>query len=75
LLEPQSAIEAIRRAASLVTTASLTTASLVTNVIEISIYEDLYFAQITGRSSVLRRGLAAHFFPEERGLPKVGWTS
>ena len=37
--------------------------------------EDLYLAQIKGRSSVLRRGLAAHFSADWRGLPKVGETS
>jgi len=37
--------------------------------------EDLYFAQIKGRSSVLRRGLAAHFSADWRGLPKVRGTS
>jgi hypothetical protein len=59
ILEPQSAIEAIKRVAS-----------LVTHVIEISINEDLYFAQVTGRPSVLRRGFSLAFFPEMEGLPE-----
>jgi hypothetical protein len=37
--------------------------------------EDLYFAQINGRSSVLRRGLAAHFPLKWRGLPEIDGTS